>query len=82
MTYNVPVNPLVKSAASFARDALNTVGYTTYTSGCLTHALQVNKSVCTVWECSFYTKFLILLNTQFVLYKDTGLCDHVEMYFI
>uniref|UniRef100_A0A673FR50 Very-long-chain 3-oxoacyl-CoA reductase-like n=1 Tax=Sinocyclocheilus rhinocerous TaxID=307959 RepID=A0A673FR50_9TELE len=40
MTHNVPVNPLVKSAASFARDALNTVGYTTYTSGCLTHALQ------------------------------------------
>ncbi|XP_016309080.1 LOW QUALITY PROTEIN: very-long-chain 3-oxoacyl-CoA reductase-like [Sinocyclocheilus anshuiensis] len=40
MTHNVPVNPLVKSAASFARDALNTVGYTTYTGGCLTHALQ------------------------------------------
>uniref|UniRef100_A0A671S6D1 Very-long-chain 3-oxoacyl-CoA reductase-like n=1 Tax=Sinocyclocheilus anshuiensis TaxID=1608454 RepID=A0A671S6D1_9TELE len=40
MTHNVPVNPLVKSAVSFARDALNTVGYTTYTSGCLTHALQ------------------------------------------
>ncbi|XP_052448516.1 very-long-chain 3-oxoacyl-CoA reductase [Carassius gibelio] len=40
MTHNVPVSPLVKSAASFARDALNTVGYTTYTSGCLTHALQ------------------------------------------
>uniref|UniRef100_A0A672PKP0 Very-long-chain 3-oxoacyl-CoA reductase-like n=1 Tax=Sinocyclocheilus grahami TaxID=75366 RepID=A0A672PKP0_SINGR len=40
MTHNIPVNPLVKSAASFARDALNTVGYTTYTSGCLTHALQ------------------------------------------
>lgn len=41
MTNNIPVNPLVKSAASFARDALNTVGYTTYTSGCVTHALQV-----------------------------------------
>nr|XP_055055783.1 hydroxysteroid (20-beta) dehydrogenase 2 isoform X1 [Misgurnus anguillicaudatus] len=40
MTHNVPVNPLVKSPDSFARDALNTVGYTTYTSGCLTHALQ------------------------------------------
>ncbi|RXN23479.1 very-long-chain 3-oxoacyl- reductase-like protein [Labeo rohita] len=40
MTYNISVNPLVKSAASFARDALNTVGYTTYTCGCLTHALQ------------------------------------------
>ncbi|XP_043095028.1 hydroxysteroid (20-beta) dehydrogenase 2 [Puntigrus tetrazona] len=40
MTHNMPVNPLVKSATSFAKDALNTVGYTTYTSGCLTHALQ------------------------------------------
>ncbi|KAK2911881.1 hypothetical protein QQF64_027751 [Cirrhinus molitorella] len=40
MTHNVPVNPLVKSPASFAKDALNTVGYTTYTSGCLSHALQ------------------------------------------
>ncbi|XP_051534848.1 very-long-chain 3-oxoacyl-CoA reductase-like [Myxocyprinus asiaticus] len=40
MTHNVPVNPLIKSAASFARDALNTVGYTTFTSGCITHALQ------------------------------------------
>lgn len=61
MTHNMPVNPLVKSAASFARDALNTVGYTTYTSGCLTHALQVNtthKSVCRVWDGSFHTNFL------------------------
>ncbi|KAI4879482.1 hypothetical protein NFI96_010367 [Prochilodus magdalenae] len=40
MTHNVPVNPLVKSAPSFARDALNTVGYSSFTSGCLTHALQ------------------------------------------
>ncbi|KAL7834419.1 hypothetical protein SRHO_G00286660 [Serrasalmus rhombeus] len=40
MTYNIPVNPLVVSAASFARDALNTVGYSSFTSGCLTHALQ------------------------------------------
>ncbi len=59
MTHNVPVNPLVKSAASFARDALNTVGYTTYTSGCLTHALQVNvtQSVCKMWDGRFYNNF-------------------------
>lgn len=59
MTHNVPVNPLVKSAASFARDALNTVGYTTYTSGCLTHALQVNatQSVCIMWDGRFYNNF-------------------------
>ncbi|XP_037126652.1 hydroxysteroid (20-beta) dehydrogenase 2 isoform X2 [Syngnathus acus] len=30
----------VKSAAAFAREALNTVGYSNYTSGCLLHALQ------------------------------------------
>ncbi|XP_076867029.1 hydroxysteroid (20-beta) dehydrogenase 2 [Brachyhypopomus gauderio] len=40
MTNNMEVNPLVKSAASFARDALNTVGYSSFTSGCLSHALQ------------------------------------------
>lgn len=40
MTNNVPVSPLVKSAESFARDALNTVGYSSFTSGCITHALQ------------------------------------------
>ncbi|XP_060769416.1 hydroxysteroid (20-beta) dehydrogenase 2 [Neoarius graeffei] len=40
MTYNIEVNLLVKSAASFARDALDTVGYSSFTSGCITHALQ------------------------------------------
>lgn len=50
MTHNVPVNPLIKSAASFARDALNTVGYTTYTSGCLTHALQVNTAFIHIFD--------------------------------
>ncbi|KAM9440668.1 hydroxysteroid (20-beta) dehydrogenase 2 [Clarias gariepinus] len=40
MTYNVKVSPLVKSSASFAREALNTVGYSSFTSGCMTHALQ------------------------------------------
>lgn len=40
MTHNIKVNPLVKSAASFTKDALNTVGYSSYTSGCITHALQ------------------------------------------
>ncbi|XP_053533009.1 hydroxysteroid (20-beta) dehydrogenase 2 [Ictalurus punctatus] len=40
MTHNIEVNPLVKSASSFARDALSTVGYSSFTSGCITHALQ------------------------------------------
>ncbi|XP_031428377.1 hydroxysteroid (20-beta) dehydrogenase 2 [Clupea harengus] len=40
MTRHIGVNPLVKSAPEFAREALNTVGYSTYTSGCVAHALQ------------------------------------------
>ncbi|XP_061596892.1 hydroxysteroid (20-beta) dehydrogenase 2 [Cololabis saira] len=40
MTHNMPVNWLVKSAAAFAREAVNTVGHCSYTSGCLSHALQ------------------------------------------
>lgn len=35
------VSRAVKSASEFAREALNTVGHSTYTSGCLSHALQV-----------------------------------------
>uniref|UniRef100_A0A3Q3AQM8 Hydroxysteroid (20-beta) dehydrogenase 2 n=1 Tax=Kryptolebias marmoratus TaxID=37003 RepID=A0A3Q3AQM8_KRYMA len=40
MTHNTKVNRLVKSAAAFAREAVNTVGHSSYTSGCLSHALQ------------------------------------------
>ncbi|KAM4620553.1 hydroxysteroid (20-beta) dehydrogenase 2 isoform 2-T2 [Polymixia lowei] len=40
MTHNVPVNCLVKSASDFAREALNTVGHSSYTCGCLSHAIQ------------------------------------------
>ncbi|KAE8288178.1 Very-long-chain 3-oxoacyl-CoA reductase [Larimichthys crocea] len=40
MTKNIAVSSFVKSAPSFARDALNTVGHSSYTSGCLSHALQ------------------------------------------
>lgn len=38
---NMKVNRLVKSASGFAREALNTVGHSSYTSGCLSHAIQV-----------------------------------------
>ncbi|KAG7484836.1 hypothetical protein MATL_G00053720 [Megalops atlanticus] len=41
MTYNVAVSAFVKSAPDFAREALNTVGHSSFTSGCLSHALQV-----------------------------------------
>ncbi|KAM3601917.1 uncharacterized protein V6R79_021185 [Siganus canaliculatus] len=40
MTKNIPVNCFVKSAPGFARDALKTVGHSSYTNGCLSHALQ------------------------------------------
>lgn len=41
MTKNREVNCLVKSAPGFVSEALNTVGHSSYTSGCLSHALQV-----------------------------------------
>ncbi|XP_044130383.1 very-long-chain 3-oxoacyl-CoA reductase-like [Bufo gargarizans] len=40
MTFKMKPNTLVKSAGAFACEALNTVGYTDRTSGCLTHSLQ------------------------------------------
>uniref|UniRef100_A0A3P9J3Z5 Hydroxysteroid (20-beta) dehydrogenase 2 n=1 Tax=Oryzias latipes TaxID=8090 RepID=A0A3P9J3Z5_ORYLA len=40
MTHNMKVNSLVKSASGFVCEALNTVGFSSYTSGCLSHALQ------------------------------------------
>ena len=41
MTNNMRPNWFVRTASGFAREALNTVGYSSYTSGCLSHALQV-----------------------------------------
>ncbi|XP_069042828.1 hydroxysteroid (20-beta) dehydrogenase 2 [Lepisosteus oculatus] len=40
MTHNMPPSMLVKDAGDFAREALSTVGHSTFTSGCLSHALQ------------------------------------------
>ncbi|KAJ8267153.1 hypothetical protein GJAV_G00139120 [Gymnothorax javanicus] len=40
MSGNVPVNAFVKSAPGYVREALNTVGHSNHTSGCLSHALQ------------------------------------------
>ncbi|KAM4726239.1 hydroxysteroid (20-beta) dehydrogenase 2 [Anableps anableps] len=40
MTHNMQVNCLVKSASAFAYEAVNTVGHSIYTSGCLSHAVQ------------------------------------------
>ncbi|XP_037543613.1 hydroxysteroid (20-beta) dehydrogenase 2 [Nematolebias whitei] len=40
MTHNMTVNGLVKSAPAFACEAIKTVGHSSYTSGCLSHALQ------------------------------------------
>ncbi|XP_073435438.1 17-beta-hydroxysteroid dehydrogenase type 3-like [Dendrobates tinctorius] len=40
MTYKINTNIFVKSADDFAHEALNTVGYTERTSGCMSHSLQ------------------------------------------
>lgn len=40
MTRNTPVSLLVKSAPDFVRKALNTVGHSSFTCGCISHALQ------------------------------------------
>ncbi|XP_039603098.1 very-long-chain 3-oxoacyl-CoA reductase-like [Polypterus senegalus] len=40
MAYNLNPNLLVKDPDSYAKEALGTVGYSTFTSGCLSHALQ------------------------------------------
>uniref|UniRef100_A0AAY4DQU6 Very-long-chain 3-oxoacyl-CoA reductase n=1 Tax=Denticeps clupeoides TaxID=299321 RepID=A0AAY4DQU6_9TELE len=40
MTRHLGVNPLAKRAPEFAWEALNTVGHATFTSGCMSHALQ------------------------------------------
>ncbi|XP_063305526.1 very-long-chain 3-oxoacyl-CoA reductase-B-like [Pelobates fuscus] len=42
MTSNIKTNIFVKSAGDFAREALNTVGYTNRTSCCFSHSLQVH----------------------------------------
>ncbi|XP_069836195.1 very-long-chain 3-oxoacyl-CoA reductase-like [Dendropsophus ebraccatus] len=40
MTYKMKPNIFVKTADAFACEALNTIGYTERTSGCLSHSLQ------------------------------------------
>ncbi|XP_053318262.1 very-long-chain 3-oxoacyl-CoA reductase-like [Spea bombifrons] len=40
LTYKMKTNIFVKSPDDFARESLNTVGYTSRTSGCLSHSLQ------------------------------------------
>ncbi|XP_040272737.1 very-long-chain 3-oxoacyl-CoA reductase-like [Bufo bufo] len=40
MTHNMRTNILVKTSDDYAREALNTVGYSHRTNGCLSHCLQ------------------------------------------
>ncbi|XP_069799584.1 very-long-chain 3-oxoacyl-CoA reductase-B-like [Dendropsophus ebraccatus] len=40
MTKHVQGNPLMKTAIEYARESLNTVGYTHRTNGCLSHEIQ------------------------------------------
>ncbi|XP_068128715.1 very-long-chain 3-oxoacyl-CoA reductase-like isoform X2 [Hyperolius riggenbachi] len=52
MTYKLGTNILVKSAEEYACEALNTVGYTSKTNGCLSHSLQ-NYAVDLIPDCIF-----------------------------
>ncbi|XP_063786204.1 very-long-chain 3-oxoacyl-CoA reductase-B-like [Pseudophryne corroboree] len=40
LLFKTEANIIIKKAEDFAREALNTVGYTTRTSGCLSHSIQ------------------------------------------
>ncbi|KAG8431251.1 hypothetical protein GDO86_019175 [Hymenochirus boettgeri] len=40
MVFSIKTNMFVKSPDSFAYDALNSVGYTSRTNGCLSHEIQ------------------------------------------
>uniref|UniRef100_A0AAQ6IQE2 Hydroxysteroid (20-beta) dehydrogenase 2 n=1 Tax=Anabas testudineus TaxID=64144 RepID=A0AAQ6IQE2_ANATE len=77
MTKNMKVNCLVKSTSGYVREALNTVGYSSYTSGCLSHALQVRdgrhstQSHCQLLQylCNISSSFLLSYRAWFSLYS-------------
>ncbi|XP_076024380.1 hydroxysteroid (20-beta) dehydrogenase 2 isoform X2 [Genypterus blacodes] len=75
MTHNLPVNRLVKSSSDFAREALNTVGHSLHTSGCLSHALQHSALMLLLpdWFCT--SSFLIRRMQKFA---KLGACDRTE----
>ncbi|KAH1181192.1 hypothetical protein KIL84_002126 [Mauremys mutica] len=53
MTNNIKPNRFVKTAENFAREALNTVGISSRTSGCLSHSVQsfIYDLLCLEWLC-------------------------------
>uniref|UniRef100_A0A8C4X7H3 Hydroxysteroid (20-beta) dehydrogenase 2 n=1 Tax=Erpetoichthys calabaricus TaxID=27687 RepID=A0A8C4X7H3_ERPCA len=57
MTYNLNPNLLVKDPDSYAKEALSTVGYSTFTSGCLSHALQLESE----WMDTFHKIAILYL---------------------
>ncbi|XP_019719786.1 hydroxysteroid (20-beta) dehydrogenase 2 [Hippocampus comes] len=70
----------VKSAAAFAREALNTVGYSSYTSGCLLHALQSFAISLLIPDCLRMSSFLVakLHDTAHRRKIQKGLCKGVH----
>uniref|UniRef100_A0A3P9QGS5 Hydroxysteroid (20-beta) dehydrogenase 2 n=1 Tax=Poecilia reticulata TaxID=8081 RepID=A0A3P9QGS5_POERE len=60
MTKNLKVSFFVKSAPGFVYDALNTVGHSTFTSGCLSHALQAFSILLPDWlrMSAFFIRWL------------------------
>uniref|UniRef100_A0A8C6WG57 Hydroxysteroid (20-beta) dehydrogenase 2 n=1 Tax=Neogobius melanostomus TaxID=47308 RepID=A0A8C6WG57_9GOBI len=55
-----PVNCFIKSPPAFVYEALNTVGYSTFTSGCLSHALEALTLLLPSW-IQMSTVFIRLL---------------------
>ncbi|XP_044130951.1 very-long-chain 3-oxoacyl-CoA reductase-like isoform X2 [Bufo gargarizans] len=60
MTNNMATNILVKTSDDYAREALNTVGYSNRTNGCLIHSLQdyifgflLTETFMNSWICMF-----------------------------
>ncbi|XP_077361327.1 hydroxysteroid (20-beta) dehydrogenase 2 [Festucalex cinctus] len=70
----------VKSAAAFAREALNTVGYSNYTSGCLLHALQSFAIGLLMPDCLRMSSFLVakMLDTAHQRKVQRGMCKGVH----
>ncbi|XP_027990903.2 17-beta-hydroxysteroid dehydrogenase type 3-like [Eptesicus fuscus] len=75
MTNNVKYRTLVLNSADFARQALDTLGLTSQTSGCFSHAVQIALLALSLpsWFClsRWGPKFLLLLNNATVKAKPS-----------
>ncbi|XP_057677356.1 hydroxysteroid (20-beta) dehydrogenase 2 isoform X2 [Corythoichthys intestinalis] len=70
----------VKSADAFAQEALNTVGYSSYTNGCLLHALQSSAFGVLMPDCLRMSSFLVakLRRAAYQRNIQRGVCKEVK----